>query len=204
MKTFCFKKNQLTNFSLIEYEYTLLMNKKMWVGMIKDTFKYLKYYDELVKNLPIDYLSYIQKFKSKLYRLQSALNYFMLKQYLQKETKIIFNPSGKPFINESDVYYNTSHLENSTICVIYPKNVGIDLVKIESYTDGIVNLICNKEELKLYKNNHFEIAKLIAKKESYIKMRGQDVTYLKQSIPKRTKFIFKKISETMICSICYD
>ena len=151
MKTFCFKKNQLINFSLIEYEYTLLMNKKMWVGMIKDTFKYLKYYDELVKNLPNDYLSYIQKFKSKQYRLQSALNYLMLKQYLQKETKLIFNPLGKPFINESDVYYNTSHLENSTICVIYPKNVGIDLVKIESYTDEIANLICNKEELKLYK-----------------------------------------------------
>ena len=82
---------------------------------------------------------------------------------------IKYNEHGKPLIDNYDIYYNISHKDDYSVCIISSKKVGIDIEKIKETDNKVLRFIATeKENIKSDEDYTF----LYTLKEAYYKMIG--------------------------------
>ena len=151
----------------------------------------LKTLDETYKNLNEFDKIKIDKLVIKKQKCLSIMGIYLLKNGLNdyynldySNISILRNCNGKPYIENSNIYYNISHSNDYVICVFSNRNVGIDIEK---------------------KKKDFDI-KSFTLKESYIKMKGLSIFNIKNIIINKkidARFI-TLTSKDYIISICED
>ena len=88
--------------------------------------------------------------------------------------------NGKPYLVNSDLYFNISHSRRYVVCAISEEAVGIDIqFHKKGNTDATAKRIMSTEEWQEYtlacdKDKYF--FDLWAKKESYLKYTGDGIT----------------------------
>jgi len=93
------------------------------------------------------------------------------------ESDISFGPNGKPYIPNSNKYFNLSHSGNYSVLAVSDKDVGVDIEKIDEKHLKVADKIFDKEEISwmnedpLYRFHH-----LWTLKESYLKLIGKGLT----------------------------
>lgn len=97
---------------------------------------------------------------------------------------IMKNKYGKPFIEDSNIFFNISHSKDFVVCAISKNEIGIDIEKIRDTKDSIINQFATKKEKqyinelkKQYNKRAFEIFSL---KESYFKCIGTNLNHIKE------------------------
>lgn len=122
---------------------------------------------------------------------------------------IDYNEYGKPFLKEfPNIHFSISHTKNICICVISNKEVGVDIQSVKYYPN-VLKYFTNSELSIVNKseNKKVDFTRIWTKKESYLKMIGQGISYgLKNvdTVKLKNKYI-EGIYKDCIYSIClYD
>lgn len=114
----------------------------------------------------------------------SLLSEILLKEYSVELTKdnIHYNDCNKPYLKNSNIYFNISHSRNLIAIIIDEKECGIDIEYIDYSKD--ISKICkrvlsNKEQklLKFKINKYKYFYKLWTKKEAFYKKQGSGINY---------------------------
>ena len=141
----------------------------------------LKKYKEQKRIIKKNKLNIINKIKNKKNKQQTILGEILLIEGLKKfynidyqNIDITYNKNGKPYILNSNIYYNISHSNDYVVCIFSNKEIGIDIEKIIKPNDNIIKNILTEEEQNYSKTNlnFFEIFTL---KEAYIKCLGNKI-----------------------------
>ena len=145
----------------------------------------------------------------------------LLKKYYNidyKKTNFYTNEYGKPYIQDSNIFFNISHSNDYVIVAISNKEIGIDIEKIRDTNINTINQFATlkeKEYILSDSNNCFSrLFEIYTLKESYIKMKGKNMNEVK-NIEFRIKdnltfcsdssintLLFKNIKKGYIISIC--
>jgi len=89
--------------------------------------------------------------------------------------KIINNKYGKPSYENSVIYFNKSHTKDLSVAIIDNKSCGIDIEKIRTFNELMVNKICSNEEITFLNgisNKDYYFTLLWVLKESFLKCIG--------------------------------
>jgi len=120
---------------------------------------------------------------------EQLLSYGLLyeKGLVYKNEDSAVNAWGKPsLICNPDIFYNISHSEDCTVCIISDKFVvGIDVEMVRDFSMYAANKVCSKEELDriLSKDDpNREFFRYWTLKESYIKFLGMGISYPMKSV----------------------
>lgn len=142
----------------------------------------------------------------KLYIKENTDSKFFLKYVLNDNNifdySIFYNEYGKPYL-DNNLFFNMSHSNNITACIISDEEVGIDIEKIK-YNEKVAKRVLNKEEMKILNNSNnkaemFTIFWTI--KESYVKLLGVGIGYgLKRvdTTKLKEKIIVKKYNDYIL------
>ena len=107
------------------------------------------------------------------------------------------NDYGKPYITNSDIFYNISHSFEYIVTIISDKEIGIDIEKIRKTNLNCVNQFATPQERKYITANNQNIEKKIFEiytlKEAYFKMKGNNLNNIKN-------VEFNIINNNVICS----
>lgn len=124
---------------------------------------------------------------------KDLLNKVLKENNIQDE--IIYNDYGKPYLKNNEIYFNVSSSYEYTALVIFDKEVGVDIEKI-NYKKRIINRICTEEEAKTIKTKD-DFTIIWVKKESYVKYLGVGISYGLKNVNtlKLNNFIIKKIDD---------
>ncbi len=90
--------------------------------------------------------------------------------------KIAVSKNGKPFIQDSDVFFNLSHSGSMAVCAFSDRPVGVDIEERTDFDELLVRIIFNMSEteqsLSKYKDSSTGYTFLWTVKESFIKYLG--------------------------------
>lgn len=92
----------------------------------------------------------------------------LLKKMVNNNIELYYNDNGKPYLKDSNIYFNISHSFNRVICVISDKEIGIDIEKIRDVDSSV------KKELKI-KGNNIDFFKEWTRREAFIKKEGKSL-----------------------------
>lgn len=145
----------------------------------------------------------------------------LLKKYYNidyKKTNFYTNEYGKPYIQDSNIFFNISHSNDYVIVAISNKEIGIDIEKIRDTNINTINQFATlkeKEYILSDSNNCFSrLFEIYTLKESYIKMKGKNMNEVKNiefkikdnltfcSDSSINTLLFKNIKKGYIISIC--
>ena len=142
----------------------------------------------------------------KLYIKENTDSKFFLKYVLNDNNifdySIFYNEYGKPYLG-NNLFFNMSHSNNITACIISDKEVGIDIEKIK-YNEKVAKRVLTKEEMKILNNSNnkaemFTIFWTI--KESYVKLLGIGISYGLKKVDTtklKEKIIVKKYNDYIL------
>jgi len=112
------------------------------------------------------------------------LRYALKKEYgIEEKPKLIYDASGKPFIDGSDICFNFSHCDNVAACVADKDTVGID---VQNYTETLTQVkkqFLTEKEMKVFgeSGDGDEVIRTLARiwtlKEAYGKYHGDGLIY---------------------------
>ena len=88
-----------------------------------------------------------------------------------KETVILYDSHGKPYVEGDNYHFSLSHCDNAIAFVSHTSPVGIDIQKIESTISSAIRFFTENEKnyVNFSSERFFEVW---TKKEAYIKMLG--------------------------------
>lgn len=119
-------------------------------------------------------------------QIQCGLGYVLLIHALQEEgvfkemPEFSYNEHDKPFLkNYPGWYFNISHSKTAVCCVLYRKEIGIDIEEVGEYKESLAAYICNDKELESLhdsENKADDFYKLWTRKEAVFKMIGSGIT----------------------------
>ena len=91
------------------------------------------------------------------------------------DNQIFYNKNNKPYLKNSNIYFNISHSGDYVVLAIADKEIGIDIEEIAPISDSVAKKVFTKEEnLWLLKQNNLEaFYKLWTAKESIMKVTGE-------------------------------
>lgn len=101
--------------------------------------------------------------------LESALEEEGLDSYKISKTK-----NGKPYLENSNIFYNISHKNKMVGLIISNSEVGLDIEYIDTKNirnQSVLKYFFTEKEKESIKNNE-DLLTLWTKKESYIKLNG--------------------------------
>lgn len=120
---------------------------------------------------------------NKLYILKNVTSKDVLQRiaddYDIKNYNIVKNDYGKPYFDNSNIYFNISNSGLVTVAVVADKEIGIDIQKIK-YNEAIVNRTFTESEKQYLKNSDDKeksFTLIWTMKESYVKMLGVGIGY---------------------------
>lgn len=94
--------------------------------------------------------------------------------------QIYRNEHGKPYLKDSQIYFNLSHSGNIAVCALSSQEVGVDVQQVKSVGEGVIKRVCTKEEYAFVTQDTHEIeqrfCRLWAIKESVIKCLGKGLS----------------------------
>ena len=112
------------------------------------------------------------------------LRYALKKEYgIEEKPKLIYDASGKPFIDGSDICFNFSHCDNVAACVVEKDDVGID---VQNYTEALIQVkkrFLTEKEMRVYGESGVgdevlrKLARIWTLKEAYGKYHGNGLIY---------------------------
>lgn len=147
----------------------------------------------------------------KLFTKENTTSKDLLKDVLKKELNITnyeltFNKYNKPYLKDSNIYFNISHDKNTTILVISDKEIGVD-IEYYTYKESVMKKYYNEfeqQEIINSNNKEYEFTRIWVMKEAFVKMKGQGISYGLQNVDTtRLKKQIKLISnEKYIIAIC--
>ena len=109
-------------------------------------------YEQIKPLLSAQRLSYCEGKKNLINRLSSAYAYALLHYAIKTETGDNFYPDfgyneyGKPFIKGSTIKFSLSHSENTVICALSEKEIGVDIQFVRPISLRAVEKFCTAEE----------------------------------------------------------
>lgn len=118
---------------------------------------------------------------------------------------------GKPFFEDSDIYFNVSHSGEYVACAYGDKEVGVDIQKNKELKDNLVKRISHE------KDDTVNPLAIWVIKESYVKLLGQGLSFDMRrcyidfeknmvidmsGANKNASFELHKISEDYLLSVC--
>lgn len=138
---------------------------------------------ELIKPLLSERrLSYCEGKKNLGNKLSSAYAYGLLRYAIKAETgenmtpDFDYNEHGKPFLVGSTLKFSLSHSENTVICAVSEKEIGVDIQYIRPISLRAAEKFCTAEEMERVlasENRDREICRLWCIKESRGKLTGK-------------------------------
>ncbi|MCR5008980.1 MAG: 4'-phosphopantetheinyl transferase superfamily protein [Oribacterium sp.] len=112
------------------------------------------------------------------------LRYALKKEYgIGEKPKLIYDKSGKPHIEGSDICFNFSHCDNVVACVVDRNTVGID---VQNYTETLTQVkkrFLTEKEMKVFGESGDgdgvirALARVWTLKEAYGKYHGIGLIY---------------------------
>ena len=115
---------------------------------------------------------------------------------------LIYNEYGKPYFENSNLFFNMSSSGCYTVLAISNKEVGVDIERI-TMNDSVIDSICTDEEKKIIKNaDDFTI--MWTKKESYVKMTGKGLTENLTTVDTLSNAFYQQIlvDDGYVISVC--
>ena len=112
------------------------------------------------------------------------LRYALKTEYgIGEKPKLIYEKSGKPHIEGSDICFNFSHCDNAVACVVDQDTVGID---VQNYTETLTQVkkqFLTVDEMKAFGDTADgdaairALARIWTLKEAYGKYHGEGLVY---------------------------
>lgn len=121
------------------------------------------------------YKLFIEKNISSSEFLKSTLN----KVYNISNYEIIYNKYNKPYLKDSNLYFNISHDKDTTVLVIGDKEIGVDTQYL-TYKEKVIKHSFNKKEQLIMENSlnkRYDFTRIWVMKESYLKCLGIGIEY---------------------------
>lgn len=121
------------------------------------------------------YKLFIEKNISSSEFLKSTLN----KVYNISNYEIIYNKYNKPYLKDSNLYFNISHDKDITVLVIGDKEIGVDIQYL-TYKEKVIKHSFNKKEQLLIENSlnkRYDFTRIWVMKEAYLKCLGIGIEY---------------------------
>lgn len=125
--------------------------------------------------------------------------------YTLKE--LTYNKYKKPYLTDTNLYFNISHSKNIVAIVVDTQEVGIDIEFYDRYDIKYINKIFSDKEVEQINdsnNPHKEYSKLWCMKESLLKCIGTGLKVnMKNVLDNKNEFVFKIIDkDSYLISIC--
>lgn len=99
-----------------------------------------------------------------------------------QNTKYFNNKYGKPYLKNSELFFNVSHSFNYVITTISNKEIGIDIEKVRKTSLKVINQFATSKEKKYIlssdENIEERIFKIYTLKEAYFKMLGTNLNHI--------------------------
>ncbi len=108
--------------------------------------------------------------------------------YITDKTPVTFNEYNKPSLTDfPEIKYNISHSNGIAVCLVSPKECGVDCEKIRPYSLNVVKRSFSENEKNLIQNtpeNERDLLffRLWTLKESYVKAIGTGISYPLNSV----------------------
>ncbi len=107
------------------------------------------------------------------------LGYILKKYYGIDSFSYRYGEGGKPYLENSDIYFSISHSGNYVVCCISEKEIGCDIEKIKDYNPKVGKRFFTGKEAELLENKDTEdifFARLWTLKESILKKEGTGIS----------------------------
>ncbi len=89
-----------------------------------------------------------------------------------QDINILYNKNGKPYIENSNIYYNISHSYDYVTLIVSNRKCGIDIEKIREINPNIIKTFATIKEQNYILDNPNRLFEIYCLKEAYIKMQG--------------------------------
>lgn len=126
------------------------------------------------------------RLRQKRDRENCVISYMILKQALKENGVENFeldtDENGKPFIKNSEWYFNISHCREGVAVVLSRSPAGIDIQDIGPYKEAVARRVCSPAEIELIENSENadrEFTRIWTLKESAAKCDGKGIKILK-------------------------
>ncbi len=124
-----------------------------------------------------------QRYRKYEDRVLSAVSYVLLRYALylngdNEEHTVIYNEYGKPFFENSPVYFNISHTSGAVACAVGDASVGVDIQKKVSNYETVMRRVCTEKEKNSVISSDdppLEFTTLWTLKESILKCIGTGI-----------------------------
>ena len=150
--------------------------------------------------------------KNEKSKKQSIIGEMILSELLKKYNKnhnkieVIYNKNGKPYLKNSDIYFNISHADEYVVCAISKKEIGVDIEKIRETNINTINYFSTEKEKEYIladtEKIYYRLFEIYTLKEAYIKMNGDSLTNIKNITNYDEAHITKKEVDNYIITIC--
>ena len=119
----------------------------------------------------------------------SFLKEILIRDYkINNDISFHYNDDGKPYLNNSDIYFNVSHSGNAIAIGISCYDIGIDIevIKERKLSDKIVEKVFLEDEKEEYEKTDNKIDyfyNIWTKKEAYVKLIGTGIKGYFNNVP---------------------
>ena len=158
--------------------------------IIRNTDKYPNsFYQHLLLKIKNEKQIKINKLKNEINKKESILGEYLLIYSLKKyyhlnyqNIDIYYNDNNKPLIKNHNIYYNITHSNGLVGLIISSNKCGIDIEKIKDVNLAIIKTFATINEQKyILENNSLQrLFEIYTLKEAYIKMKGLNLTNIKE------------------------
>ena len=135
-----------------------------------------------------------------------------LKEILQNDfnyqlTNLSYNKYKKPYLTNSDLFFNISHSKDIVVIAIDTSEIGVDIEFYDRFEEKNMNKIFSEKEVEqITKSNnpHKEYSKFWCMKESLLKCIGTGLKIdMRNVLDNEDEFIFEIIEkDNYLISVC--
>lgn len=129
--------------------------------------------DELYGQMPQNIKSVLGK-KNSSKRMLSLLGWQLLAENLPNEvllSEVQFEEKGKPFIPNSNIYFNISNTKGVVVLAMHNKPIGIDVERLREPKEVVYSRVFCSEEVRFIKCPE-DFTRLWTRKEAVVKLFG--------------------------------
>lgn len=147
------------------------------------------------------YKLFIAQNRSSSEFLKSTLN----KVYKISNYEIVYNKYHKPYLKDSNLYFNISHDKDTIVLAISDKEIGVDIEYL-TYKEEVIKHRFNKKEQLIIKNSlnkEYDFTRIWVMKEAYLKCIGTGLEYgLKKVDTTKLNKIDTINKDTYLIAVC--
>lgn len=103
-------------------------------------------------------------------------------RYPDRKFSIKRTEHGKPFFEDSDLFFSVSHKGEIAVCAYDNRPIGVDIEQIKPFNERLAKRICTSDELEYISNDPLRFAEIWTVKEAYSKLIGNGISMGLKSI----------------------